>query len=94
MGLLDNLTDRQEKGSNMRIVKLNGSTAGIFKNNDDNTKLTISGWSRSYRDIKENEKILLVTSRGQESCYTVTKVENPMQPADQFFFDCIFTPRF
>lgn len=71
---------------------LNGTTAGIFTHNDDNTKLTISGWDHKWRELGIGEKILIASSStpNEGHKYTVKKVIRPHDPMDQFFVDLEF----
>ena len=73
----------------MKHFVLNPYTAGIIHNNDDNTKITISGWNNKWRKLEKGEIILLSTSNSPDtaSSYKVVKNNSPLKPKDQFFID-------
>ena len=73
----------------MKEFILDGTTAGIFKHNDDNTELTISGWSHKWRNLEVGEVIMIAskTAPNDGSSYIVKSKWCPLEPKDQFFVD-------
>ena len=74
-------------------VRLNGISAFVFLVRDGGQSITLCGHKRNPHEWDVGDYLILEKDDGTTTRYVLDKLDVPLDPGDQYFARCTFSPR-